>query len=240
MTAAPPDPSTPDPGSGGHRGGGGSRGRLVVLAGPSGVGKSTVVGELRRAGSPLWFSVSATTRSARPGEVDGRDYHFVTGAEFDRMVAAGEMLEWAEIHRGMHRSGTPGAPVDAHLAAGEPVLLELDLAGARAVRRTRPDALFVFLEPPSWEVLVGRLIGRGTESREVVDRRLATAREELAARTEFDVTVVNSDVRESAERLVELSVGPPDADGPTGSDAGVGSTWAPPGPPAGQIAGASE
>jgi guanylate kinase len=184
-------------------------GRLVVLAGPSGVGKSTIVAELRRIGAPVWFSVSATTRAARPGEVDGRDYHFVSNDEFDRLVAEGEMLEWAEIHRGMHRSGTPRAPVDAHLDAGQPVLLELDLAGARAVRARRPDALFVFLEPPSWEVLVGRLINRGTEAREVVDRRLATAREELAASSEFDVTLVNHDVRETARRLVELSVGPP-------------------------------
>ncbi|TDQ46203.1 guanylate kinase [Actinomycetospora succinea] len=195
----------------------------MVLAGPSGVGKSTVVAELRRIRAPLWFSVSATTRAERPGEVDGRDYHFVSAAEFNRMIAEGELLEWAEIHRGMHRSGTPRAPVDEHLAAGEAVLLELDLAGARAVRSQRPDALFVFLEPPSWEVLVDRLIGRGTEATEVVDRRLATAREELAAASEFDVTVVNHDVGETARRLVELSVGPLDEhDGraavPTSSD----------------------
>lgn len=194
------------------------RGRLLVLAGPSGVGKSSVVAELRRLAAPVWFSVSATTRGARPGEVDGRDYHFVSDAEFDRMVAADEMLEWAVIHGGMHRSGTLAAPVEAHLAKGEPVLLELDLAGARAVRRRRPDARFVFLEPPSWEVLVSRLVGRGTESREVIEKRLATAREELEARREFDVTVVNHDVRESARRLVELSIGPlPDSDGHPGT-----------------------
>ena len=210
---------TPPPESSGASGGpGGSRGRLLVLAGPSGVGKSTVVSELRRIAAPLWFSVSATTRGARPGEVDGRDYHFVSGAEFERMVDDDEMLEWAEIHRGMHRSGTPAAAVEEHLAAGEPVLLELDLAGARAVRGRRPDALFVFLEPPSWEVLVSRLVGRGTESREVIDRRLATAREELEARREFDVTVVNHDIRETARRLVELSLGPlPGSDGHAGT-----------------------
>lgn len=183
-------------------------GRLLVLAGPSGVGKSTVVAELRRRSAPLWFSVSATTRERRPGEVDGRDYHFVSDAEFDRMVADDELLEWAEIHRGMHRSGTPAGPVAAHLTAGRPVLLELDLAGARAVRARRPEALFVFLEPPSWDVLVGRLRGRGTEATEVIDRRLATAREELAAQSEFDLTLTNDDVGATAEALVGLSAGP--------------------------------
>lgn len=181
------------------------RGRLLVLAGPSGVGKSTVVAELRRMHAPLWFSVSATTRAARPGEIDGREYHFVSDEQFDRMVAAGDLLEWASIHRGLHRSGTPAEPVEARLAAGEPVLLELDLAGARAVRARRPDALLVFLEPPSWEELVSRLTHRGTEPQEVVDRRLATGRVELAARREFDVALVNHDVRETARRLVDLA-----------------------------------
>jgi guanylate kinase len=173
--------------------------------------------------APLWFSVSATTRAARPGEVDGREYHFVSDETFDRMVAGGELLEWASIHRGLHRSGTPAAPVEAHLAVGEPVLLELDLAGARAVHERRPDALLVFLEPPSWEELVSRLTGRGTEPQEVVDRRLATARVELAARREFDVALVNHDVRETARRLVDLSHpsdGP--ACDPTSGDAAAG------------------
>ena len=230
--------------------GGSGPGRLMVLAGPSGVGKSTVVAELRRVAAPLWFSVSVTTRAARPGEVDGRDYHFVDDAAFDRLVAQDDLLEWAEIHRGMHRSGTPRAPVDEHLAAGVSVLLELDLAGARAVRTRRPDALFVFLEPPSWEVLVDRLTGRGTEPADVVERRLATARVELAAQDEFDLTLVNHDVRETARRLVELSRGTrptghdvPDVGAPDVAAEMSGSACAPSGSrgaPAESTAGASE
>jgi len=177
------------------------------------VGKSTVVGVLRRRVPDLHFSVSATTRAPRPGEVDGRDYHFVDAAEFDRMVAAGEMLEWAEIHRGLHRSGTPAAPVRAAVRAGEPVLVEVDLAGARAIRATEPDALLVFLQPPSWEALVSRLTGRGTEDAAAVARRFETAREELAAAAEFDEVVVNDDVEEAATRLLDLMVGPGTAGG---------------------------
>ncbi len=184
------------------------RGRLVVLAGPSAVGKSTVVRELRGQLPRLHFSVSATTRDPRPGEIDGRDYHFVAAAEFDRMVAASELLEWAEIHRGLHRSGTPALPVEHALDDGRPVLLEVDLAGARAVRERMPEALLVFLAPPSWDVLVGRLTGRGTEAPEVVARRLETARTELDAAGEFDVTVVNHEVADTVAELVSLLVGP--------------------------------
>jgi len=180
------------------------RGRLVVLAGPSGVGKSSVVRELRTLCPDLWFSVSATTREQRPGEVDGRDYHFVSRAEFDRMVAAGELLEWAEIHGGIHRSGTPRAPVEDRLAAGRPALVEVDLQGARALRAAAPEALMVFLAPPSWDDLVERLTGRGTEPPEVVDRRLRTAKEEIAAQDEFDAVVVNTDVRSAAKDLLTL------------------------------------
>ena len=187
----------------------GQRGRLVVLAGPSGVGKSSLVHELRRLYPQLWFSVSATTRARRPGEVDGRDYHFVSDAEFDRMITAGELLEWADIHGGTHRSGTPRAPIEDRITAGLPALLELDLQGARAVRAARPDAVLVFIAPPSWDVLVDRLTGRGTESLEVVERRLRTAKEELAARSEFDVEVVNDDVHRAAEDLLTLIVGTP-------------------------------
>jgi guanylate kinase len=180
------------------------RGRLVVLAGPSGVGKSSVVHELRRLYPDLWFSVSATTRAQRPGERDGVDYRFVTADEFDRMIEKDDLLEWAEIHRGTHRSGTPKAPIEERLAAGEPALVEVDLQGARNLRRTMPEALLVFISPPSWEALVERLVGRGTESPEVVERRLRTAKEELAAQDEFDEVVVNTDLRSTAEQLLKL------------------------------------
>ncbi|MFI7674016.1 guanylate kinase [Actinophytocola sp. NPDC049390] len=180
------------------------RGRLVVLAGPSGVGKSSVVHELRRLYPDLWFSVSATTREQRPGEQDGVDYHFVTADEFDRMIEKDALLEWAEIHRGTHRSGTPRAPIEERLAAGRPALVEVDLQGARNLRKTMPEALLVFISPPSWEALVERLVGRGTESPEVVARRLRTAKEELAAQDEFDEVVVNTDLRSTAEQLLKL------------------------------------
>ena len=135
---------TPD-----HRG----RGRVVVLSGPSGVGKSTVVRRLREQVPDLHFSVSATTRDRRPGEVDGVDYHFVTPEQFQQLIDRGELLEWAEIHNGLQRSGTLAAPVAEAVAAGNPVLIEVDLAGAEAVKRAMPEALTVFLAPPSWEAL---------------------------------------------------------------------------------------
>jgi guanylate kinase len=184
------------------------RGRLVVLAGPSAVGKSTVVRVLRDRVPNLLFSVSATTRDPRPGEVDGVDYHFVSRAEFDRMIDDGELLEWADIHGGLQRSGTPAAPVREALAAGRPVLVEVDLAGARAVRAAMPEAVLTFLAPPSWDVLVERLTGRGTETHDVVTRRLETARTELAAKDEFDTVVVNDDVDRAVDELVSLLVGP--------------------------------
>ncbi len=176
----------------------------MVLAGPSGVGKSSVVRVLRELYPDLWFSVSATTREQRPGEQDGVDYRFVSPAEFDRMIADDDLLEWAEIHRGTHRSGTPRAPIEARLAAGEHALVEVDLQGARNLRRTMPEALLVFISPPSWEALVERLVGRGTEPPEVVERRLRTAKEELAAQEEFDVVVVNTDLKSTANELLKL------------------------------------
>lgn len=172
-----------------------------MLAGPTAVGKGTVSADIRERYPQVWLSVSATTRERRPGEVDGQHYHFVSDAEFDRMVAAGELLEWAVVH-GVNRYGTPRRPVMEVLAAGRPALLEIDLQGARQVRERMPEALFVFLAPPSWDELVRRLVGRGTEDRAERERRLATAREELAAESEFDVTIVNHDVHAAADELV--------------------------------------
>ena len=170
------------------------RGQLVVLAGPSAVGKSTVVSGLRSAVPDLYFSVSMTTRAPRPGEVDGKDYFFVTPEHFQGRIDRGEMLEWADIHGGLQRSGTPAGPVQEAMDAGRPVLVEVDLAGARNIKRLLPEAQTVFLAPPSWDILVQRLTGRGTETPEVIERRLATAREELDAQGEFDVVVVNDNV----------------------------------------------
>jgi len=177
--------------------------RLTVLSGPSGVGKSTVVAELRRDHPEIWLSVSVTTRPPRSGEVDGRDYYFVNDREFDRLIADGELLEWAVVF-GRHRYGTPRRPVEEKLKQGVSCLLEIDLAGARQVKRAAPYARMVFLAPPSWDELVRRLTCRGTETSEVIARRLAVAKEELAAAGEFDVTVVNTSVTDVCRQLVAL------------------------------------
>ena len=177
------------------------RSRLTVLAGPTAVGKGTVAAYVREHHPEIWLSVSVTTRRPRPGEVDGVHYHFVSDERFDEMAAAGDLLESAVVH-GRAKYGTPRAPVEQMLAAGRPALLEIDLQGARQVRASMPDAFFVFLSPPSWEELVRRLVGRGTEDEEERAARLDTARVELAAAEEFDVVVVNDDVRRAAEDLV--------------------------------------
>jgi len=153
------------------------------------------------------LSVSATTRTPRSGEVDGVHYYFVSDEEFDRKIAAGELLEWATVHNSF-RYGTPRPPIDEALAAGKRVLLEIDLQGARQVRAVMPEALLVFLLPPTWEELVRRLIGRGTESPEEQQRRLETARVELAAQDEFDARVVNREVGQAAAEVVELMDAP--------------------------------
>ena len=177
--------------------------RLVVLAGPTAVGKGTVSAYVREHFPEVWLSVSATTRHPRPGEVEGVHYHFVDEAEFARMERDGELLESAVVH-GRNHYGTPRSPVESALAGHRMALLEIDLQGARQVRDTMPEALFVFLSPPSWDELVRRLVGRGTEDEQERTRRLETAKVEMAAEDEFDVTIVNDDVRRAAEELVSL------------------------------------
>jgi len=180
-----------------------TRSRLVVLAGPTAVGKGTVSRYIREQYPDVLLSVSATTRPPRPGEVEGEHYYFVSDDEFDAMIERGEFLEYATVHN-QSRYGTPRPPIDRALEEGKSVLLEIDLQGARAVRERMPEALLVFLLPPTWEELVRRLIGRGTESAEEQARRLETAKIELAAQDEFDVKVVNGDVSQAAREVVEL------------------------------------
>jgi guanylate kinase len=177
--------------------------RLTVLSGPTAVGKGTVVARLRQLHPEIFVSVSATTRPPRPGEIEGVHYLFVSEREFDKLIAGRALLEWAVVH-GRHRYGTPREPVVQALATGRPALLELDLQGARQVRQAWPDARFVFLAPPSWEELVRRQVGRGTESVEERDRRLRTARAELAAQSEFDHVIENREIGQAVEELVSL------------------------------------
>ncbi|WP_110588922.1 guanylate kinase [Microbacterium suaedae] len=179
------------------------RSSLVVLAGPTAVGKGTVATHIRENHPDVLLSVSATTRAPRPGEENGRHYYFVDDAEFDRMVAEHELLEWATVH-GTHRYGTPRGPIDRALAEGRSVLLEIDMQGAFQVRASEPRATLVFLLPPTWDELVSRLVGRGTEDEEERARRLRTARAELAAQGEFDYRIVNEDVADAARQVVDL------------------------------------
>jgi guanylate kinase len=176
--------------------------RLTVLSGPSGVGKRTVISALRRSFPDVWVSVSATTRAPRPGETEGIDYHFVDRAEFGRMIAAGELLEHAEFAGNLY--GTPRQAVLDHLAAGIPTILEIELSGARQLRRSMPDARFVFLAPPSLDVLIQRLRDRGTETADAIAARLQHAQAELAAEHEFDEVIVNNDVEQAARQLAAL------------------------------------
>lgn len=179
---------------------------LVVLAGPTAVGKGTVAQHIRERFPQIKHSVSTTTRKIRPGEIDGVHYRFVSDAEFDRMIANDEFLEWATVHNA-YRYGTPKSSVQEELDRGNSVLLEIDLQGARAVREAWPHALTIFLAPPNWDELVRRLVGRGTENEEERARRLRTAKVELASQGEFDHVVVNNEVSEAAERVVELMSG---------------------------------
>lgn len=180
---------------------------LTVLSGPSGVGKSTVVHAIRRNCPQIWLSVSVTTRRPRPGEVHGREYFFVGEREFDEMAVSGQLLEWARFAGNYY--GTPRGPVVGRLAAGMPGLLEVDVVGARQVRAAVPDALLVFLAPPSWDELVRRLTARETEPAEVIEQRLEAARAELRAESEFDVTLVNTSVQDVCTQLVALMTAQP-------------------------------
>lgn len=190
--------------------------RLVVLAGPTAVGKGSVSSYIRENYPDVLLSISATTRPPRVGEVDGQHYYFVSDDQFDDMVEKGEFLEYATVHNA-YRYGTPRPPIDAALSQGRSVLLEIDLQGARAVRAAMPEALLVFLLPPTWDELVRRLVGRGTEDPVEQARRLATARVELRAQDEFDVKVVNSDVSQAAQEVVELLAVPAAPPGATTS-----------------------
>jgi guanylate kinase len=181
--------------------------RLTVLSGPSGVGKGTVVAEVRRLFPHVWVSVSCTTRRPRPGEVDGVQYYFVNEAQFDELIVTDRLLEYASFAG--HRYGTPRLPVEQHLAAGQPALLEIELQGARQVRQRMPDARFVFLAPPSIEELRDRLAKRGTEGTEMIRARMEHADIELlAAEDEFDVVVVNDNVQRAAAEVVALLSAP--------------------------------
>jgi guanylate kinase len=179
-----------------------TKGLLVVMSGPGGVGKSTISAALRKHPS-FWLSVSATTRAPRDGEINGQDYFFISDEDFDRQISENNFLEWAEFAG--NRYGTPASEVSKQLENGKNVLLEIEIAGARQIKKINPDALFIFIAPPSWDELEARLIGRGTDSPERRIARLALAREEMAAASEFDEILVNTEVNEVAEALVSLA-----------------------------------
>ena len=177
--------------------------RLSVIAGPTAVGKGTVVREILKQSDNIVLSVSATTREPRPGEVDGVDYFFLSHEEFDRQIASGQMLEYAIVH-GTNKYGTPRGPVEAALASGKHVVLEIDIQGARQVKRAMPSSLLIFIAPPSWDELVRRLSLRGTETADEQQRRLETARQELAAADEFDHVIINEDIAKCAREVLDL------------------------------------
>ena len=178
-------------------------GKLLVVSGPSGVGKSTITNKLR-ADNRFWISVSVTTRRLRTGETNGVDYHFVSDEEFTKMIERNEFLEWADFAGAKY--GTPRKAVEDALASGKNVILEIELNGARQVRKNTKDAVLIFIEPPSWEELTTRLINRGTESEHSTQGRLARAKEELSAAAEFDHVVINHQVEQSVAELVSLAL----------------------------------
>lgn len=176
---------------------------VVVLCGPTAVGKGTVLHTMLTRDPSTWLSVSATTRAPRPGEIDGKDYYFVTPDEFDELIERGDMLEWATVH-GTHRYGTPRGPVEQAQSEGRTVILEVDLSGARQVRKSMPQALQIFLAPPSFDTLAERLAARGTEGPAERARRLETARVEMDAQGEFDVVVINDDVSRATDEILGI------------------------------------
>lgn len=176
---------------------------LAVIAGPTAVGKGTVVRYIKEHFPNVHLSVSATTRSPRPGEIDGVDYYFLSHQEFDALIDAGDMLEYAIVH-GLNKYGTPRKPVEEALNRGDLVILEIDVQGVRQVKESMPDARTIFIAPPSWQELVNRLTGRGTEAPEEQQKRLETAKTELAAQGEFDFVVINDEVARCASEVVEL------------------------------------
>lgn len=197
MTEAPSSADRPD-----LTGDSDGRGVLVVLCGPSGVGKGTVVRRLLAMSDRARLSVSATTRAPRPGEIDGVHYLFVTDDQFDRLLAAGELLEWAEYAG--NRYGTPRPAVERELGRGHDVLLEIEVQGALQIRERVAEALHVFLAPPSFAELERRLVSRGTEDPRTRELRLEVAREELEHRVRFDHVVTNDDVDRAAAEIVAL------------------------------------
>lgn len=178
-------------------------GRLIVLTGPSGVGKGTLLRSLLQRHPELYFSVSATTRAPRPGEIDGKHYYFVSRSEFEQMVKNGELLEWAEFAGNCY--GTPRKPVEEQIAKGKSVILEIELEGARQIRQTFPTALRMFILPPSEAELERRIRSRGQDAEEAIARRLRRAKEEIDAANEFDIQIVNDNL-ETALNQIEAAM----------------------------------